>query len=75
MAIFSGIASFRATIDPRSFVVHVGEEEYVTIDESVLCGRFRLLESTLLVKREEFDESRVVSNIVCVRPISMERGW
>ena len=75
MAIFSGIASFRSASDPRAFIVLVGEEEYVTIDESVLCTRFWLLESTLLVEREEFDGNGAISNTVYVRPISMERGW
>ena len=75
MAINSGVASFRSTSDPRAFIVHVGEEEYVTVDESILCTRFRLLESTLLVEREDFDEIGAISNIVYVRPISTERGW
>ena len=75
MAIVSGVASFRSTSDPRAFIVHVGEEEYVTVDESVLCARFRFLESTLLVEREDFDDTGAISNTVYVRPISTERGW
>ena len=40
MAVYSGIMSFRIATDPRSFIIHVGEEEYVIIDEIVLCTRF-----------------------------------
>ena len=40
MAIFSRISSFRTATYPRSFIIHIGEEEYVTIDESVLCTIF-----------------------------------
>ena len=75
MAIVSRVASFRSASDLRAFIVHVGEEEYVTVDESVLCARFRFLESTLLVKREDFDDIGAISNTVYVRPISTERGW
>ena len=75
MAIISGVTSFRSASGLRAFIVHVGEEEYVTVDESVLCTRFRLLESTLLVEREDFDDSGAISNTVYVRPISTERGW
>ena len=60
MEVFSGIALFRTVADPRSFIIHVGDEEYVTIDETILCTRFRLLESTLLVEREEFDDNGAV---------------
>ena len=60
MEVFSGIASFKTTVDPRSFIIHVGDEEYITIDETVLCMRFRLVESTLLVEKDEFDENGAV---------------
>ena len=75
MAVYSRIASFRTTTDPRSFIIHVGEEDYVTIDETVLCTRFRLVESTLLVEREDLDENGAVLQIVYIRPTSTERGW
>ena len=61
--------------DSRAFIVHIGEEDYVTVDESVICTRFRLLESTLLIEREDFDDTGAISNTVYVRPISTERGW
>ena len=60
MEVFLGIASFRTTADLRWFIIHVGDEGYVIIDETILCTRFQLVESTLLVKREEFDENGVV---------------
>ena len=44
------------------------------MDEIVLCLRFRLLESTLLVEREEFDENGDVARIVYVRPTATKRG-
>ena len=75
MEVFSGIASFRTATDPRSFIIHVGDEEYVTIDETVLCTRFQLVESTLLVEREEFDENGTVLQTVYIRPTSMESSW
>ena len=71
----SGIASFRIAVDPRSFIIHVGDEEYVTIDETILCTRFRLVESTLLVEREEFDDNGSVLRTVYVKPISTDNGW
>ena len=40
MAVFSSIASFWTLNDPKSIVVHVGNEEYITVDEIVLCARF-----------------------------------
>ena len=40
MAVYSGLASFRSVIEPTPFIVIVGDEEYVTVDESVLCTRF-----------------------------------
>ena len=75
MEVFSGIASFRTAADPRSFIIHVGDEEYVTIDETILCTRFRLVESTLLVEREEFDDNGVFLRTVYIRPISTDNGW
>ena len=75
MEVFSGIASFRTAADPRSFIIHVGDEEYVTIDETVLCTRFRLVESTLSVEREEFDENGAVLRIVYIKPTSTDNGW
>ena len=75
MKVFSGIASFRTAADPRSFIIHVGDEEYVTIDETVLCTRFRLVESTLLVEREEFDENGAVLRTIYIRPTSTDKGW
>ena len=75
MEVFSGIASFRTAGDPRSFIIHVGDEEYVTIDKTILCTRFRLVESTLLVEREEFDDNGSVLRTVYVKPISTDIGW
>ena len=75
MEVFSGIASFKTTTDLRSFIIHIGDEEYVTIDETILCTRFRLVESTLLVKREEFDDNGSVLRTVYVRPILTDDGW
>ena len=75
MEVFSGIASFRTAADPRSFIIHVGDEEYVTIDETILCMRFRLVESTLLVEREEFDDNGAVLLTVYIRQISTDIGW
>ena len=68
IAVYLGLASFWSVIDLTPFIVLVGNEEYVTVDESVLCTRFRLVESTLLVKREEFDENGAVVRTVYVKP-------
>ena len=73
MEVFTGIASFRAANDSRPFIIHIGEE-YVAIDEVVLCTRFRFLESTLLVEREELDENGSIVRTMYVRPISTDRG-
>ena len=75
IAVFFGIMSFRTATNPRSFIIHVGDEEYITIDEIVLRTRFRLVESTLLVEREEFDENGAVLQTVYIRPTSTESGW
>ena len=79
MAVFSGIASFRTATDPRSFIIHVGDEEYVTIDETILCTRFRLVESILLVEKEEmelfckrFTSSQLLRRVV--GSIGLDRG-
>ena len=72
---FSEIASFRTAADPRLFIIHVGDKEYVTIDETILCTRFQLVESTLLVERKEFDDNGSVLRTVYVRPISTDNGW
>ena len=40
MAVYSDLASFRSVIEATPFIVLIGNEEYVTIDESVLCTRF-----------------------------------
>ena len=40
----------------------------------MLCTRFRFLESTLLVEREELDENGSIVRTVYVRPISTDRG-
>ena len=74
MEVFTGIASFRAANDSRSFIIHIREEDYVTIDEAVLCTRFRFLESTLLVEREELDENGSIVRTMYVRPISTDCG-
>ena len=73
MAVYSGLASFRSVIEPTPFIVIVGDEEYVTIDESVLCTRFLFAQSSLLVEREEFDESGAVLRTVYVRPTETQR--
>ena len=67
-------ASFRAASDSRPFIIHIEEEEFVAIDEDVLCTRFRFFESTLLVEREELDENESIVKTVYVRPISTDRG-
>ena len=74
MEVFTGIASFRAANNSRPFIIDIGEEEYVAIDEVVLCTRFWFLESTLLVEREEWDENGSIVRTVYVRPISTNRG-
>ena len=75
MEVFLGIASFRTATDSRSFIIHVGDEEYITIDETVLCTRFQLVESTLLVEREEFDENGGVLRTVYINPTLTDNGW
>ena len=75
MAFYSGLASFQSVLEPTPFIVLVGDEEYVTVDESVLCTRFRFAQSTMLVEREEFDESGTIARIVYVRPTKIQRGW
>ena len=75
MAVYSGLASFRSVIEPTPFIVLIGDEEYITVDESILCTRFRLAQSTLLVEREEFDESGAIARTIYVRPIQMQHGW
>ena len=75
MEVFSGIASFRTAANPRSFIIDVGDEEYVTIDETILCTRFRFVESMLLVEREELDDNGAVLRTVYIRPISTDNGW
>ena len=74
MDVFTGIASFRAANDSRPFIIHIGKEEYVAIYEAVLCTRFRFLESTLLVEREELNENGSIVRTVYVRPISTDHG-
>ena len=74
MAVYSGLASFWSVIEPTPFIVIVGDEEYVTVDESVLCTRFRFAQSSLLVEREEFDESGAVLRTVYVRPTETQHG-
>ena len=74
MEVFTGITSFRTASDSRPFIIHVGEEEFVAIDKGVFCTRFWLLESTLLVEREELDENGSIVRKIYVRPISTDRG-
>ena len=74
MEVFIGIASFRAASDSRPFIIHIEEEEFVAIDKGVLCTRFRFLESTLLVEREELDENGSIVRTIYVRPISTDCG-
>ena len=75
MAIYPGLASFRSVLETMPFIVLVGDEEYVTVDESVLCTRFRFAQSTMLVEREEFDESGAIARTVYVRPTETQHGW
>ena len=74
MAFLRDVASFRTLSDQPPFILYVGDEDYVIVDKSVLCIRFQLLESILLVEREEFDENGDVVRTVYVRPITTDRG-
>ena len=74
MEVFIGIASIRIASNSRPFIIHVGEEEFVTINKGVLYTRFRLVESILLVEREELDKNESIVRTIYVRPISTECG-
>ena len=71
MEVFSGIASFRTAADPRSFIIHVGDEEYVTIDETILCTRFRLVDLPCWSR----ERSLMIMDLFCERFTSGQFHW
>jgi hypothetical protein len=55
MADVKSVLSFRTSSSPVAFAFHADDDGYVVVDERLLCLRFHLQETSLLVEKEEFD--------------------
>lgn len=66
------IVSFKISPSPVAFVPHANEDGFTIIDERLLCLRFHLHETSLLVEREEFDLDGNLIHIVYQKPTMTE---
>ena len=76
MEFLRDVASFWTFLDQPPFILYVGDEEYFTIEESVLSLRFQLLESTCLLKGRSLMRMEMFLGLCMshVRPTTTERG-
>jgi hypothetical protein len=64
----SDVVSFRLLSSKVPFVLHVGDEGYAIVNEKLLCLKFHLQDTCLLVEREEFDDNGALVRIVYQNP-------
>jgi hypothetical protein len=74
MADPNSIVSFRISLSPVAFVLHVDEDGFAVVDERLLCLRFHLQETSLLVEKEEFDLNGDLIRTVYQKPTMTESG-
>ena len=53
----SDIVSFRLLSTKVLFVLHIGDEGYAIVNEKLLCFKFHLLDTCLLIEREDFNDN------------------
>ena len=71
MAGEGGVAQFRLATGGSipDFHLHLESEGSIDVNERLLCLKFRLPETSLLLEREEFDEAGAVTHIVYQKPL------
>ena len=68
--------SFREPSQEVPFIMTVGREGYIDVDERLLCLRFNFKDGNLmLVEREEFDEDMVLMRIIYQKPRTSSGVW
>lgn len=56
----SNVVFFRLLSSIVLFVLHVGDEGYAIVNEKLLCLKFHLQDTCLLVEREEFNDNGIL---------------
>ena len=71
MAREGGVARFRLATGESipDFHLHLESEGSVDVSERLLCLKFRLPETSLLLEREEFDEVGIVTHNMYQKPV------
>ena len=68
--------SFREPSQEVPFIMTVGREGYIDVDERLLCLRFNFKDGNLmLVEREEFDEDMVLMRTIYQKPRTSSGVW
>jgi hypothetical protein len=68
MADVKSVVSFRTSSSPVAFALHADDEGFAIVDERLLCLRFHLQETSLLVEKEEFDSHGDLIRTVYQKP-------
>ena len=76
IALCSDKISFREPSHHVPFIMKVGEDGYLDVDERVLCLHFNLKDGNLmLLEREEYDQDMVLMQTIYQRPHSSMDMW
>jgi hypothetical protein len=68
MFALSDVVSFRLLSSKVPFVLHVGNEGYAIVNEKLLCLKFHLQDTCLLVEREEFNDNGALVRTIYQNP-------
>ena len=76
MALRKDEVSFREPSQEVPFIMTIGEEGYIDVDECLLCLRFNFKDGNLmLIEREEFDEDMVLMRTIYQMPRTSSGVW
>ena len=76
MALREDKVSFREPSQEVPFIMTVGREGYIDVDERLLCLRFNFKDGNLmLIERKEFDEDMVLMQTIYQKPRTSSGVW
>ena len=76
MALRKDEVSFRKPSQEVPFIMTVGKEGYIDVDECLLYLRFNFRDGNLmLVEREEFNEDMVLMRTIYQKPCTSTGAW
>jgi hypothetical protein len=74
MADVNSVVSFRISSSLVVFALHADDEGFTVVDKRLLCLRFHLQETSLLIEKEEFDSHGNLIRTVYQKPSITESG-